>query len=69
MTLKKTAEQFNEPLETLIPRIVREEGSITKAAHRLGVYPNALQYWMRTNGYRLITRQVADVVKESAPAR
>lgn len=62
--LKNIAQDYNEPLEVLIPRMITEEGSIHKAAIRLGVYPNAIQYWMKKNGYRLVTQQVATLEKE-----
>lgn len=64
--LEKAAQKHREPLETLIPRMVAEEGSIHKAAVRLGVYPNSIRHWMKSNNYRLEFRHIAALVKEAA---
>jgi hypothetical protein len=65
--LERIAQEHNEPLHTLLPRIVAEEGSLHRAATRLGVYPNSIQYWINKNGYKLVVdeapRQVARLVK------
>jgi hypothetical protein len=62
--LKAISEELGEPLESLIPRVISEEGSILQTAVRLGVAPNTIQNWLKNNGYRIETRQVATLVKE-----
>jgi hypothetical protein len=64
--LKEIAEEYGQPLDVLIPRVISEEGSIIRAAMKLGVNTNTLQNWIRANGYSLKTRQVASL--EKAPA-
>ncbi len=63
--LLKIAEEMGEPIETLVPRIVREEGSTYKAAVRLGVAPNTIRYWMLKLGYRAESTLVVDWVRGS----
>ncbi len=67
--LAKIAEARGVSLDVLIPQTIREEGSVFQAAKRLGVYPSSIQYWMKKHGYKLVTRQVAELQKESAHAR
>jgi hypothetical protein len=62
--LKEIEREYNEPLESLIPRVVAEEGSISGAAARFRVAANTIHNWVKNNGYRLITRQVATLEKE-----
>lgn len=57
------ARQIGEPLESLIPRLIEEEGSIYRAALALGVTPNSIQYWLRKNNLAVETRQAAQVVE------
>jgi hypothetical protein len=47
--LAQLAASAGEPLETYIPRLIAEEGSIHKAAVRAGVYPSAIRYWLKKN--------------------
>jgi len=63
--LDKIAEERGIALEVLVPQTVQQEGSIFKAAVKLGVSPNSIQYWMKKNGYTLKTQQVATLQKES----
>jgi len=66
--LEAIAASLGESLDELIPRVITEEGSIFKAAQRLGVYPNTIQNWIKRNNYRLTTRQVATLEKETTDA-
>lgn len=63
--LKEIAEQTGEPIEEMIPRIVREEGSTNKAANRLSVTPNAIRYWMVKLGYKPRFRNAVTWEKET----
>jgi hypothetical protein len=65
--LKTIEKDHEEPLLTLIPRVIREEGSIYKAAVRLDVSPNTLQHWLKKEGFHVTTRQVATVERENDP--
>jgi hypothetical protein len=66
--LAKVAEERGVPLDVLIPQTIQEEGSVFQAAKRLGVYPSAIQYWMKKHGYKLVSRRVAELQKESVRA-
>lgn len=55
--LNLIAEEMNEPIEKLIPRIVEEAGSIQGAATTLGVAPNTIRYWLKKLGYSSATSQ------------
>lgn len=50
--LKGIAASNGESIEEMIPRVVKEEGSATRAAQRLGVAPNAIRYWLKKLGYQ-----------------
>jgi phage antirepressor YoqD-like protein len=52
------SEREGEPLETLIPRIVNEEGSQKVAAKRLNVSEMTLSDWLRKNGYIVIKKWI-----------
>lgn len=54
--LKLIEQEYNEPLETLIPRLIQEEGAIYRAAARLGVAPFTLSNWLKNNRFRAVTR-------------
>jgi len=45
--LRKIEKQYGEPLETLIPRMISEHGTVFKAAVALKVYPNAIYNWQK----------------------
>lgn len=49
--LKAIALEMGEPIETLIPRMVEEEGTAMGAAMRLGVTVNTVRYWLLKLGY------------------
>ena len=61
--LKEFAAKTGEPIAQLVPRVIREEGSIYGAAQRLGVAPNTIQYWLKKLGLVVRYRQVAEVVR------
>lgn len=52
----------NEPLETLIPRLVNEFG-LHEAATMLTVFPNTLRNWADANGYELVVPRKAQMRK------
>lgn len=62
--LEQIASDAGESLETLIPRVIRETGSVHKAAIVLGVYPNAIRHWLDKNKLRLVIRRTVDVEKD-----
>lgn len=64
--LLKIAEQIGEPIDTLVPRMVEEEGSVHRAAYRLNVAPNTIIYWMRKLGFRADTKTVTTWVHVKA---
>lgn len=45
--LRKIEQKFGEPLDTLIPRMIKEHGSVFKAAIVLEVYPNTIYNWQK----------------------
>lgn len=45
--LRKIEEKYGEPLDTLIPRLIKEHGSVFNAAIVLGVYPNTIYNWQK----------------------
>lgn len=63
--LRKIAEELGEPIEELIPRVVREEGAMYRAAQRLGVAPNTVRYWLKRLGYNTATTSQIELVKEN----
>lgn len=65
-TLEHVATALGENLAELLPRVVEEEGSIHKAAVRLGVWPNSIRNWMSNNGYQLKSRRIARLEKTEA---
>jgi len=68
--LKDMAIKYGEALETLIPRLIVQEGSISGAAKLLDVYPSAVRFWMNRNGFDMIVerqfRQIVTVVKRES---
>ena len=50
--------QLGEPLETLIPRLIQAEGTMSGAARRLGVTGGTLTYWCLRLGIRVEKRAV-----------
>lgn len=68
--LKTIERERGEPLEALIPRLIKEEGTVFGAAVALGVHPNTISYWLRKNNLTVETRQTAQVVeREDGEAR
>lgn len=57
--LKEIAASQGEAVEQLIPRIVREEGSIAGAARRLGVGNTTIRYWLKKLGLKVESRRVS----------
>lgn len=63
--LKEIAESMGESPETLVPRIVVEEGSIAAAARRLGVSNNSIRHWLKKLHYTTQTKQVISLEAQS----
>jgi hypothetical protein len=61
--LQEIAAERGVKLEVLIPQTIEETGSVLQTAIRLSVTPNAIQNWLKRNGYRVVTRQVASLEK------
>lgn len=57
--LIEIASGMGETPETLVPRIVREEGSIYGAAVKLGVSRTTIAYWLKKLGIKVETHRVA----------
>jgi sugar diacid utilization regulator len=57
-----------EPLETLLPRLVKEKGSIHAAAAELDVAPNAVGYRMKKMGYTPVRAKSEWVLEEATSA-
>ena len=63
--LPEIAAERGEPLESLIPRLYAHYGNDEGVAADLGVHPNSIIHWRRTNGYeRKVTVQL---VQEGMP--
>ncbi len=56
--LAAIALERGEPLEVLIPRVVRETGSANAAARELDVAQGTILYWMKKLGYKAQYREV-----------
>lgn len=52
--LNEIAENLNEPLWDLIPRLMREEKRPQKVAARLDVYPNTIINWLKNHKWQHI---------------
>lgn len=61
--LEQAAAVAGEPVETYVPRVIAEEGTIHKAAVRLNVYPNTIKAWLQRNKMRLVTKRVVEAVE------
>lgn len=63
-TLEERSQRlFGESLEQVLPRLVKEEGSIQRVAVRLDVFPNAIRHWVKKNGYRLSSKRTLSLEK------
>lgn len=61
--LHEIAKEHGEPLETLIPRVIEEEGSVNAATQKLGLSgTNIINWWLMKNGLRVERVIVARVV-------
>ncbi len=61
--LKAIAAERGVELDEIIPQTIEETGSVLQTAIRLNVTPTAIQNWLKRNGYRVVTRQVASLEK------
>lgn len=57
--LKEIALERGETPETLVPKTVREEGSIYGAAVKLGVSRTTIAYWLKKMGIKVETQRIA----------
>jgi hypothetical protein len=62
--LQIIAKEQGEPLDTLIPRLIEEYGTVYKVAVHLGVYPNTIRNWLMRSGYQQRKRPASVWVKE-----
>ncbi len=69
--LKQLADEHGEPLETLIPRLIEETGSVNGATQKLGLSANnIISWWLMKNGLRVERVVVARVVpRKPRPAQ
>jgi len=61
--LEKVAKERGASVETVIRQEVERTGSVLGAAGALGVAPNAVVNWVRTNGFSVHKVVVATLVK------
>lgn len=62
--LKEIAERdFGETPDALVPRILKEEGSITGAATRLGVNRNTIRYWIKKLNIQVESRRAVEIIQ------
>lgn len=59
--IDQIAQERGETADTLIPRTIHEEGSVHNAAVALGVYPNAIRYWLKKHGRAVRRKTVTEV--------
>jgi len=52
-SLKRIAEFYDERLEDLIPRLLREHKAAFRVAAVLGVAPYTVANWLQNNGWKL----------------
>lgn len=60
--LPEIEREHGEPLETLIPRVLNEHGSMELAAQELGVHPNTILRWCKRNG---VERRIQYIMPEA----
>ena len=62
--LKEIAKNsYGETLDTLIPRVLREEGSISGAALKLGVNRNTVRYWIKKLHLQVDSRRTVEIIQ------
>jgi len=62
--LKEAAKEKGETPETLVPKAVKEHGSIAAAAVALGVSPTTIRYWLKKLKIKVETRRVTTFAEE-----
>lgn len=45
-------ERYGASLDVQMPKLIEQHKSPVKIAALLGVYPNAVRYWLHRHGYR-----------------
>jgi len=63
--LERIALERNEPLESLIPRLLGELKTMYAVAVELGVFPNTILNWLNKNNYRYNAKKKAWVKKRT----
>lgn len=61
--LAKVAQERGQTVEETVRAAVVEAGTLAGAAAALGVAPNAVSLWMRSNGYKVNRVVRAELVK------
>lgn len=61
--LEKVAKERGASVETVIRAEVERTGSVLGAAGALGVAPNAVVNWLRSNGFKAIRVVKATIIK------
>lgn len=62
--LKEIAQRdYGETPDTLVPRILKEEGSIAGAASRLGVNRNTVRYWINKLHIQVESRRAIEIIQ------
>lgn len=62
--IERAAAAAGEPTDAFLARVIQEEGTIHKAAVRLGVYPNTIKAWLERNKLQIVTRRVIEPLAE-----
>lgn len=59
--------EYNEPMETLLPRLIRKHGSVVGAARELKVARQTANVWLRVFDIRGMTIRAEAADKETTP--
>jgi hypothetical protein len=58
-----------ESLEELLPRLIKEKGSVRAAAEALDVWPSVISRWLKRLGLEVTTEITVQQVRTPAKAR
>lgn len=58
--LQALEQEYNEPIEVLIPRMVNKLGNQRAAADALGISQATISTWLKENGYIAVTQWVKE---------
>lgn len=63
-TLEQRSQRiFGKPTSEVIPQLLNDGKTVHEVAVRLEAFPNAIRYWLKTNGYRFESKRVNVLVK------